>query len=350
MLQRFNPTPKIDCDLHVTLPTTQKLLPFLKDYWREQVTSRGIDRLELTSDLSNIPSAVRPDWRGEIDVDQVRRKALDELGSDIAICNCLYGSQAVYNQDLAAALCRATNDWLVQEWLSKDDRFRASIVIPWQSPELAAEEIERCAPDRRFVQVLMMVLGDTPLGKRSMWPIYAAAEKYGLPVGIHSGTIYRSAPWTNGWPSYHIEDQVAQSVGFQTQLLSMLAEGVFEKFPKLNVVLLESGVTWLPSFLWRIDKLWRGLRMEVPWLKRAPSETVKERVRLTMQPFDGPSDPQIVREMIEQIGADMMLFATDYPHWNFEGTNFAPDGFDADLMMKIRTENPMNTYARLREA
>lgn len=77
---------------------------------------------------------------------------------------------------------------------------------------------------------------------------------------------------------------------------------------------------------------------------------MKERVRLTMQPFDGPSDPQIVREMIEQIGADMMLFATDYPHWNFEGTNFAPDGFDADLMMKIRTENPMNTYARLREA
>ncbi|TXJ13141.1 MAG: amidohydrolase, partial [Afipia sp.] len=54
MLQRFNPTPKVDCDLHVTLPTTQKLLPFLDDYWREQVTTRGIDRLELTSDLSNL--------------------------------------------------------------------------------------------------------------------------------------------------------------------------------------------------------------------------------------------------------------------------------------------------------
>ena len=271
------------------------------------------------------------------------------MGSDIAICNCLYGSQAVYNQDLAAALCRATNDWLAEEWLGKDDRFRASIVIPWQSPELAAEEIERRAPDRRFVQVLMMVSGEMPLGKRQMWPIYAAAEKHDLPVGIHSGTIYRSAPWTNGWPSYHIEDQAAQSVGFQTQLLSLITEGVFEKFPRLNVVLLESGVTWLPSFLWRIDKLWRGLRMEVPWLKRAPSETVKERVRLTMQPFDGPSDPQIIREMIDQIGADMMLFSTDYPHWNFDGVDFAPVGFDADLMTKLRTENPMNTYARLRE-
>ena len=96
------------------------------------------------------------------------------MGSDIAICNCLYGSQAVYNQDLAAALCRATNDWLAEEWLGKDDRFRASIVIPWQSPELAAEEIERRAPDRRFVQVLMMVSGEMPKSTIFQWEFIRA--------------------------------------------------------------------------------------------------------------------------------------------------------------------------------
>lgn len=349
MLQRVNTATRVDCDLHVTLPTTAQLLPYLDAYWHEQVTSRGIDRLELTSDLSNMPAAVRPDWRQPTGLAQVQTQALDAFGTDIAICNCLYGAQAVYNQDLAAALCGAINDWLVAEWLSKDDRLRASIVVPWQHPELAAREIERRASDRRFVQVLLMVMGDMPLGRRPMWPIYAAAEAQGLPIGIHSGSTYRFAPWTNGWPSFHIEDQAAQSVGFQTQLLSMVTEGVFNEFPKLKVVLIESGVTWLPAFLWRIDKLWRGLRMEVPWLKRPPSEIIAEHVRLTLQPFDGAKDAAVVREMIEQIGPEMMLFSTDYPHWHFDGDKCAPEGFDEGMMNRLRTENPFKTYARLQE-
>ncbi|MGQ4828543.1 amidohydrolase family protein, partial [Enterococcus faecalis] len=80
------------------------------------------------------------------------------------------------------------------------DRLRGSIIVPWQHAEFAAREIERRAPDRRFVQVLLMVLGDAPLGKRSMWPIYAAAEANDLPIGVHAGSTYRFAPWTNGWP------------------------------------------------------------------------------------------------------------------------------------------------------
>lgn len=349
MLQRANTLPRVDCDLHLTLPTTAKLLPYLDAYWHEQVTTRGIDRLELTSDISNMPAAVRPDWRQPADLKQVQEQALDPFGTDLAICNCVYGAQAVYNPDLAAALCGAMNDWLAEEWLSKDDRLRASIIVPAQHPELAAREIERRASDRRFVQVLLLVMGEMPLGRRAMWPIYAAAAAHGLPIGVHSGSTYRFAPWTNGWPSFHIEDQAAQSVGFQTQLLSLIAEGVFNEFPGLRVVLIESGVTWLPSFLWRIDKLWRGLRMEVPWVKRPPSEIVAESVRLTLQPFDGAKDAQLAREMIEQVGIEMMLFSTDYPHWHFDRLEMAPAGFDADMMDRLRTENPLKTYSRLQE-
>ena len=52
------------------------------------------------------------------------------------------------SEDLSAALCRAINNWLVAEWLDRDPRLRASIVVPVHSPDLAAEEIERCAPTR----------------------------------------------------------------------------------------------------------------------------------------------------------------------------------------------------------
>ena len=187
---------------------------------------------------------------------------------------------------MAAALCSAVNDWVAKELLDREPRLRASILVPAHNPELAVREIERVAADRRFVQVLLLAMGEMPLGRRPYWPIYAAAEKHGLPIGIHAGSTYRHAPTGSGWPSYRVEDYVAQSAAFETQLLSLVAEGVFQKFPQLKVVLIESGFTWLPTLLWRTTKTWRGVRPEVPWIDRPPAEIVREHVRFTMQPIE----------------------------------------------------------------
>ena len=92
----------------------------------------------------------------------------------------------------------------------------------------------------------------------------------------------------SGWPTYYLEDYAAQSLGFHTQLGSLICEGVFVKYPKLKVVLIESGVTWLPPYLWRLSKFWRGVRNEVPWIDRSPEEFVRDHIRLTIQPFDAP--------------------------------------------------------------
>ncbi len=65
---------------------------------------------------------------------------------------------------------------------------------PEREPELAVDEIERRADDRRFVQVLMWAMNELPLGRRFYWPIYRAAEKHALPIGVHAGSLYRHAP------------------------------------------------------------------------------------------------------------------------------------------------------------
>ena len=123
-------------------------------------------------------------------------------------------------------------------------------------------------------------MGDRPLGQRICWPIYHAAEKNKLTVCIHAGSTYRHAPdRRSATRPIFVEDYVAQSAAFETVLLSLLAEGVFQKFPELKVVLAESGVTWLPQFLWRNDKIWRGVRPEVPWIDRVPREIVHDHVR-----------------------------------------------------------------------
>ena len=110
-----------------------------------------------------------------------------------------------------------------------------------------------------------------------------------LAVCIHAGSTFRTAPTYSGWPSYHVEDYVANGAAFENMLVSFIAEGVFQQFPGLKLVCAESGVTWLPTLLWRTNKEWRGVRAEVPWIDRAPAEIVRDHVRFTLQPFDLPA-------------------------------------------------------------
>jgi predicted TIM-barrel fold metal-dependent hydrolase len=345
----------IDCDLHPAVPGLAVLMPYLDEMWRETVARRGIDELNTIAYPANSPLTARADWprqegRPASTLQRITEEPLEPFDTQLAICNCLYGVQATFSEDLGAAMARAVNDWIAQEWLDRDPRLRASIVVAQQNPELAVAEIDRCATDRRFVQVLLLVSAELPLGRRQNWPIYAAAERHGLPIGIHAGSTYRHANTPVGWASFLSEDYINQAGAFQTQLTSLITEGVFAKFPDLIFVLMESGVTWLPGYLWRLTKFWKGLRSEVPWVADPPATIVRERVRLTLQPFDGPPDSVSLTRFMEHMGSDeLLLFSTDYPHWQFEGLAAIPHGLDPVLAQKIMVDNPLRTYARLKE-
>jgi predicted TIM-barrel fold metal-dependent hydrolase len=343
----------IDCDVHPTVPDIRVLLPHLEEYWRDSVEERGIGSLESSSYPPNAPLTARPDFRGQngyaaTNVSELSSHVFDRWQASYAICNCLYGVQLVYNEDMARAFHRALNDWVAKEFLDRDARLRASIVIPMQNVEYAVDEIERCAKDRRFVQIMVLAMQETPLGRRSNWPIFAAAERLNLPIGIHAGSNYRNPVTSLGWPTSYVEDYTSQSQGFQGQVASLITEGVLAKYPKLKVVLIESGVTWLPAFLWRFSKFWRGARTEIPWVDRSPAEIVRDNFRLTIQPFDGPSNPDDVERIVDHLRSDdMLLFSSDFPHWQFDGDAVMPKGIPQGLRHKILVENPLATYDRL---
>jgi hypothetical protein len=104
----------------------------------------------------------------------------------------------------------------------------------------------------------------------------------------------------------------------------------------------------LPAHLWRLTKFWRGLRIEVPWLDRAPTEIVKSNVRLTIQPCDAPPTEQMFQQLMEHLDSDeLLLFSTDYPHWQFDGDDVLPPGLSREMVRKIMIDNPRATYPRL---
>ena len=280
---------RIDCDIHPSVPNMRALFPYMSEQWREMSEVRGIDDLHSINYPDDVPLTVRADWRPATgrpasDAATIARQALDPFGSDIGILNCLYGVQTLYSEDLAYAYVRALNDWVRTEFLDRDPRFRASIVVSLENIEMAVAEIERCAADRRFVQVLLLAGTARPLGRRNFWPIYEAAVKHDLAIGIHAGSELRNPPTALGWPSFYLEDYAANAQTFQYQLTSLFTEGVFNRFPTLKVVMLESGWTWLPALLWRVAKYWGGLRMEIPWADRSPAEIVRDQVRFSLTP------------------------------------------------------------------
>ncbi len=109
------PQGAIDCDVHVGVPDMATLLPYMTEAWREMITSRGTDGLDLAFYPNNAPLTCRPDWRpdrGKAASDRgILQRALDTFGTRAAIIHCLWGAQAVHSEDLAQALCQAVNDW-----------------------------------------------------------------------------------------------------------------------------------------------------------------------------------------------------------------------------------------------
>jgi uncharacterized protein len=341
----------IDADVHNYPDSIGVLLPFMSRRWRAYIEQGGIGLPSVSMYPKVYAQAARRDAfppggkTAGSDEAFARRQLLDQWSIDYAVLNPLVGVSALHNIDLANALMRAVNEWTAAEWLEQDPRWRGSIVVNVHDPEAAAAEIRRAAADRRFVQVLLLVRSHAPYGRRAFWPIFAAAEAAGLPIGIHFGGS--GNPITAvGWPSYYIEDHTAMSQAFEAQLISLVCEGVFERFPALKVVLVEGGFAWLPGLMWRLDKNYRGLHTEVPHLKRLPSEYILEHCRATTQPMEEPPEARHLLYMLEMIGRDdFLLFATDYPHWDFDAPDRAlPSVIKGELRRKILVDNAVAVY------
>ncbi len=319
----------IDCDVHDEVPGVEALFPYLSPHWLEYCRQSAFHGPVDTPYPPRAPTTVAPLWRGAepraaTSVVAVREQLLDPLAVDLAILTCTYAVESIHNPDTAAAIAAAANEWQRVEWLDPEPRLRASIVVPSRQPEMAAAEIDRVAGDRRFVQVVVPVRSAMPYGNRHFHPLFEAAARHGLVVALHFGGAPGNPPTGAGWPSHYLEDLVGMAQVFQTQLLSLVAEGTFDRFPELRIVCVEGGFTWVPSLLWRLDKEWKGLRRDVPWVRRPPSEYIRERVRFTTQPLDSPPTEGALAELIDDTElAPLLLFATDYPHWHFDALEAA---------------------------
>jgi predicted TIM-barrel fold metal-dependent hydrolase len=323
----------IDVDVHHSWASDAELVEYLPEHWREFVATAGPGStlshpgaMNFTlhggsnKRLDSFPPSGRPP---AADYNWTCRQVLDPLNVERALLTFDVGMQSgMTNPYLSVALCRAANDWSLDHWLDgRDDRLRGTILVPTELPHEAAKEIRRLAGHPRLAAVLLVVNAiGRPFGHPFYDPIYEAAVEVGLPVASHVGSdlAARGRQTAGGNPGSRLEQFVTNDQGGMHHASSLITHGVFEKFPELKFLLTEWGFTWVPWLLWNLDAQFDVLRRENPVVRSLPSETFREHVFLSTQPFDHTGDPRQMIELLEAFGGmeDILVFATDYPHWD----------------------------------
>lgn len=325
----------VDCDIHPSLRSTDDLLPFMTRRWAHHFKTYGaIQRqphLGSTPYPKTAPDTARRDaWppgggRPGSDLDFMRRQHLDPNGIGHGVLLPLQlGANTIRNTELGTALCAAINEWQIATWTSREPRLKGSLVVAPEDAQGAVAEIEKRAGDRSFVQVQFPMRTAEQPGARRYWPVFEAASRNGLPIGIHINTVgggFTSSG--SGWPSFYFQEHQSCAQSMKALLASFVFDGVFEHFPNLRLVLIEGGFGWVPSACWRMDRAWERMRDEVPDVRRPPSDYVREQVWLTTQPIEEPRNPQHLAEVIDWIGWDRLMFSSDYPHWDCDDARYA---------------------------
>lgn len=229
------------------------------------------------------------------------------------------------NYYVATVVCAAANDWTAEEWLARDRRLYGLILVTSALPTEAAAEIRRSGRNDRFVGVAIGANGlNRPFGHPIYHPIYEACHEMGLPlviqVGSDSAADQVTPPVAGGLPATYGEYRALSSSSQMSHLVSMLIQGVFERYPGLKLMLVGGGAAWLPGWLWRLDYMYKTGESEAPWMKRLPSEYFSRHVRVSTGSLEAPADPARLAKALATFPGfdDLLVYTSCYPNEDCE--------------------------------
>ena len=246
------------------------------------------------------------------------RRGMESLGYDI---------QVVFPQPLlevglhpdprtGSALVMAYNNWFVERILSKEKRMRTLMALPIESPEMSLETIKKHKDNPQVVGFIIISQRHTGVHLNQYMPVYKAIEEAGMPLGFHAGPSANDTMTStmNKFLSIHAMSFVTCNM---THMTNWVINGLPERFPKLKVIWIESGLAWVPFMMQRLDHEFLMRQSDCPALKRLPSEYIQD-MYFTSQPMEqGHLD--LLQSTFKAIKAEtQLLYSSDWPHWDFD--------------------------------
>ncbi|HXY94314.1 MAG TPA: amidohydrolase family protein [Acidimicrobiia bacterium] len=249
-----------------------------------------------------------------------RQEDMDVDGIDIAV---LYPTNMLHwieDTPLFAALCRAYNNWLHDFCAANPSRLVGIAVVPLQDPVLAIRELQRCVDELGFKGV--MVRPAPYIGTQKLYhPVYDSFWKecteLDVAIGVHP-LPYADMPnatrglrlddgqmWTT--QGLFLRQAIANAVDMQVALAWFVGGGICERFPSLRVGILEGSGGWACTLLERLDHHFRIYGSEHQ--RTLPSELFARQCWVSFDP-----DEIALPFSVGHLGADRILWASDYPH------------------------------------
>ncbi|MBS0247880.1 MAG: amidohydrolase [Proteobacteria bacterium] len=214
-------------------------------------------------------------------------------------------------------LAQAYNKWLVERLLAVEPRFRSMLYLPFNDPEACVRTIEEFGDKKGVIGFLVTSARMKPVHDNAYARIYAMLEERGLPIGFHGNYNWGDVSFStmNRFISVH-------SIGFvfynMVHMVNWIMNGLPERFPKLKVMWIESGLAWVPFMIQRLDNEYKMRTSEAPALKKLPGDYIRD-MYFSSQPMEKPDDLRILETTFRMINAEtQLMYSSDYPHWDFD--------------------------------
>lgn len=352
--ERLDEITVVDVDAHVS-EKIEHLTPYMDDGAAAALTSGRPVFPSLNGwdvSLRGRVDTAYSDDRAESAIGEGYVEVLDEFKTDYAFLTPTKGSTVnlFSDTDLANSVASAYNDFQLDQLLDIDERFRGALLVCFNDPQAAAEEIERVGDEDGLIGIYAANSGqDPPLGDPKYDPIYKAAEKHDLPIAYHA-TVKGAA---TDFPKQNSQLRTMSSMHTLTHpwtqeltLTSLIENGAPEKFPDLQWTFLEAGMAWVPYLMWRLDKHYLSRRSEMPLLEQKPSEYMEDHFSFASQPIGEPDNPEYMKNIVEMIGAENLMYATDYPHFDFDAPiePVRQMGLDSESTKSVFGENAVEVF------
>lgn len=248
--------------------------------------------------------------------------------------------------DMETSLSWAYTRWLTEQVLPHDPMIKTMVMLPFHDPDACEKVIERFTDSAGVVGFMVTTARHgKPVHDNQYMRIYSMLEERGLPLGFHA--VYnrhdRSFEGMNRFLSLHALGFVMPNM---VNLTNMIINGIPERFPALKVIWIESGLAWLPFMAQRLDNEYLMRRSEAPLLKKLPSEYIHDNFYYTTQPIE-TNNLDALKVTFDIINADnRLLFASDYPHWDFNlpSTIYDLPFLDLDAKKKILGGNAQDVF------
>lgn len=250
---------------------------------------------------------------------ELTRRSMDSIGIDYTVLFPTPMLQLSLHPrvDVEVAVARAYARWITERILPVDDGIKTMLYLPFNDPEASIALIEEFAEKPGVVGFMVASVRYRPVHDNAYVPVYRALEERGMPIGFHSAWNWfdRSFTQLTNFLSVHALGRPFYNMIHAT---NWVINGIPERFPELNSIWIECGLAWLPFLTERLDLEYLLRSSEAPVLRRKPSDYFRENMYYTQQPME-MGDMALLEHTFRMMNAEtQLLYASDYPHWDFD--------------------------------